>query len=93
MDCFHGNRLTGNQVTDLDRNNATARAILANALQVDIGEVDHHSAIGVTERWDSLAHLRLILGVEEHLNRSLTSEEMLAIESLADIEAILSSGA
>jgi len=67
----------------------TARRLLATALQVDGGEIDGEAAIGRTERWDSLAHMRLMLGLEEHLGRTLTSEEMLSIESLGDLIALL----
>jgi len=67
----------------------TARRLLAAALQVEPGDVDPAAAIGRTERWDSLAHMRLMLSLEEHLGRSLGSEEMLAIESFADVIGVL----
>ncbi len=67
----------------------TARQLLASALQVEPPQVEVEAAIGQTERWDSLAHMRLVLVLEEHLGRTLTTEEMLALESLADIAAFL----
>ncbi|TDI64419.1 MAG: acyl carrier protein [Alphaproteobacteria bacterium] len=67
----------------------TARQLLASALQVEPPQLDAEAAIGRTERWDSLAHMRLVLVLEEHLGRTLTTEEMLALESLADIAAFL----
>lgn len=69
---------------------AAAREIVAAALQVDAAQVPPDAAVGVTERWDSLAHLRLMLNIEERLGRVLATDELLAIESLADVETLLS---
>jgi acyl carrier protein len=66
-----------------------ARALLAAALKIDVVELEMDAAIGRTERWDSLAHLNLILALEEQLGRQLDTDTMLAIECLADIEALL----
>ena len=67
----------------------TARQLLATALQVDPPQIETDAAIGRTERWDSLAHMRLVLALEEHVGRNLEAPEMLALESLADIAAFL----
>ncbi len=47
------------------------------------------AAIGRTERWDSLAHMRMVLLLEEHLGRFLETEAMLAIESLSEVAVLL----
>jgi acyl carrier protein len=69
----------------------TARQLLAAALQVEASQVDLKAGIGRTERWDSLAHMRLIMLLEEHLGSALETEAMLAIESLSDVAKILGS--
>ena len=67
----------------------TARRLLAAALQIEPPQVGPEAAIGRTERWDSLAHMRLVLGLEEHLGGVLETEAMLAIESLSDVAVLL----
>ncbi len=67
-----------------------AKKILAQALKVSTDDISDDAAIGRTERWDSLAHMQLILALEESLGRVLDTDAMLAIESLADIEALVS---
>lgn len=69
--------------------NAEAARLLATALQVEPGEVPQDAAIGTTERWDSLAHMRLVLAIEESLGKQLTTDEMLAIESYADVVTLV----
>ena len=68
---------------------SSAAELLATALKVAPETIADDAAIGVTERWDSLAHMNLILAPEEHLGRQLDTATMLGIESLVDIEALL----
>lgn len=63
--------------------------LVAEALQVDADEVEPGTGIGVTERWDSLAHMRLVLLLEGHVGRPMDSETMLGIESLKDVISYL----
>ena len=70
-----------------------AIALVAEALQIEFGEVDPETAIGVTERWDSLAHMRLVLALEDHVGAQMNSEAMLAIESLWDVISYLEKSA
>ncbi len=65
-----------------------ARAIVGGALGLESSELAADTAIGVTERWDSLAHMRIILGLEERLDRLLTADEVVAIATLADVERL-----
>ena len=66
-----------------------AREILAGALEVAPGALPGDAAIGALEAWDSLAHMRLVLALEEAVGGELESLEILGIERLADIAAIL----
>jgi acyl carrier protein len=69
--------------------NATAREILAEALNLDTGALDAEAAIGITPEWDSLAHMRLVLGVEAALARTLSPMEIVSIATLADVAALI----
>jgi acyl carrier protein len=66
--------------------------VLAEALQIDVSEVSQEMALGVTERWDSLAHMRLIMALEEQLGRPIETEEMLSVEDIPSIQALLEQG-
>ncbi len=66
-----------------------AREVVGGALGLESAGLAADTAIGVTERWDSLAHMRIILGLEERLERQLTADEVVAIATLADVEQLL----
>ncbi len=80
-----------NDSTSQTAGNATeaARRILSAALQVEPAQIDPGAAIGQTERWDSLAHMRLILALEDHLDHLLDSESIISLVSFTDIVRIL----
>jgi acyl carrier protein len=66
-----------------------ARALLAASVNTDVDMVPDHARIGFFEAWDSLAHLRVILEIEAHIGRQLDADEVVRIESLDDIAALL----
>ncbi len=63
--------------------------IVSGALGVDAAQLPVDTAIGRPERWDSLAHVRIILAIEARLDRQLAPDEVVAIADLTDIERIL----
>lgn len=65
------------------------RALLADVLDVPPSELPEVVSIETVERWDSLAHMRLVARLEELLGRELSAEEMLALDGLPAIEALL----
>lgn len=67
----------------------TARALLAEALAMDARSLPHDARIGVVEQWDSLAHARILLALEERIGKPLDAAEAIAIESLDDIADLL----
>lgn len=67
----------------------TARALLADALQVDAAGLSDTVRLGEIEAWDSLGHMRLLTAIEERLGRPLEPEAAAAIESLADVAKAL----
>ena len=68
-----------------------ARSILAQALNLDLEEVGPDASIETLDAWDSLAHLRLILSLEDHLQVQLDPEVVIAVSSVPDIVAVLES--
>ena len=68
-----------------------AKELLAEATNCQAEIIPDDARIGQFESWDSLAHLRLILAIEQYIDRQLDPDESIKIGSLADISAILSS--
>lgn len=73
-------------------NKEKARELLAGALNLPAQDVDSTTMIGVTQQWDSLAHMRLMLALEEALGSELDMEAVVNIASLSDVEAMLGGG-
>jgi acyl carrier protein len=67
----------------------SARQLLADALGCAEADIGPESAIGTLPLWDSLAHIKVVLAVEERLARTLSTDEILAVTSLAAIEQVL----
>jgi acyl carrier protein len=66
-----------------------AKRLLAEATDAAVAAVPDDARIGSFERWDSLAHMRLLLALEEQIGRQLDPDETETIESLEDIVTIL----
>ncbi|MEO8559321.1 MAG: acyl carrier protein [Rhodospirillales bacterium] len=69
-----------------------ARHLLAEALEIDAGAMADNVAMENFEPWTSVAHLRLILALEEKLGAELAPDDALAIQSLADVARLLERG-
>jgi acyl carrier protein len=72
---------------------AQAKTLLAEAANCDAAAIPDDVRLGQFERWDSLAHLRLVLAIEGQIGRQLDPDETVTIETLADIAALLSPAA
>ena len=68
---------------------STARRLLAEAVHAELTAVPDDARIGSFERWDSLAHMRLVLALEQQVGHQLDAEEVVRIECLEDVRAIL----
>ena len=62
-----------------------ARKLVADALDLAVEKIDENASIDTLESWDSLAHMRIILALESHLERQLEPEALLDIFSVKDI--------
>jgi len=67
-----------------------ATSILAEALGIEADQVSDDAGIGLTPQWDSLAHMRIILALEDHLGKMLAPEMILRISNFSDVEECLS---
>jgi acyl carrier protein len=67
-----------------------ARILLAKATNCEAATIPDDVRLGQFELWDSLAHLRLVLAIEERIKRQLDPDEAVRIECLADVAALLS---
>ena len=66
-----------------------AKILLAEAVNCEAAAVPDDVRIGGFDAWDSLAHLRLVLGIEQKIGRQLDADEAIRIWSLQDIAALL----
>ena len=71
---------------------AHARRLLAAALALDPARLPDDAAIGRTEEWDSLAHMRLVAAIEAQLGRQSSAEAIVSLASLADVQRALAAG-
>jgi acyl carrier protein len=69
-----------------------ARAVVAEALEIDAAQVADDANLDNLEAWDSLAHLRIVQGLEARLGGELSAEDIIGIYGLADVAAILDRG-
>lgn len=60
---------------------ATA-GIIAKILRCRIEDVHLHAAVGSLPGWDSIAHMNIILTIEERLGRHLKAEEIATLETV-----------
>jgi acyl carrier protein len=66
-----------------------AKELLAEAIHANPETIPDEARIGSFERWDSLAHMHLLLGLEERLGRRLDPDEAVRIECIADVATML----
>ena len=66
-----------------------ARTLLAQATERTPEEVPEDASVMTWDAWDSLSHMRLILGMESHLGRELPPEAVVEIASLSEITKYL----
>lgn len=65
--------------------NDQVRTLIAQALSIAPDKVSQDTSLTTTSAWDSLAHFRLVLALEEVLARKLSPPEILA---LTDVQAV-----
>lgn len=66
-------------------NEASLLTLASEVFQVDIASLSLQSKVGDTTGWDSLGHLTLIVRIEEITKKTLTSQQIMAIQTLANV--------
>ena len=66
-----------------------AREVLAEAVNQAAAQVPDDASVETYDPWDSLAHARLMMGLEEKLGRQLTAMEIVGLMNLSDIAELL----
>ena len=72
-------------MSNLSDPESLAREILGEALNLPPGELGARSTQESIEGWNSLAHLNLVLRLEDVLGCQLTTDEIVSMQSLQDI--------
>lgn len=70
-------------------NDLKLRNLLVETLLIDDEQYRDENGPDTIETWDSLAMVRIATGVEEVFGYSMTPEEMVSLDSIGDIKAIL----
>ena len=68
-----------------------AKEILAESLHLEIDDIENDASISTLAQWDSLGHMRIILGLEERLGIELPAELVVEIARLGDVVDVLES--
>lgn len=76
-------------MTDATQPASPARLLLASVLERPVENVPADASIANFPAWDSLAHVRLILALEEDLGARLSPSTIAGLFSLADIDRLI----
>ena len=63
--------------------------ILADTLGVEVRALTGETSTQNTPAWDSVAHLNLVLALEQAFGQRFTPEEFLQMQSIAAIQEVL----
>lgn len=72
-------------------NDLKLRNLLVETLLIEDEQYRDENGPDTIETWDSLAMVRIAVGVKEAFSYDMTPEEMVSLESIGDIKAILRS--
>jgi acyl carrier protein len=72
-------------------NDVKLRNLLVEILLIDDNQYRDENGPDTIETWDSLAMVRIAVGIEGAFAYNMTPEEMVSMESIGDIKAILRS--
>lgn len=76
-------------MSDVTKTKETAREIIAQATHLAAKDIGDDAGIGTFAAWDSMAHVNIILALEERFNRTLGPDQIIGITSLEAIAILL----
>ena len=65
------------------------RAIMAEVLRLPVERVGADAAIGTVPNWDSTAHMRMMIALEDEFGVELDESRMIEMTSFARIRAVV----
>lgn len=65
------------------------RAIMAEALRLPIDRIGLDAAIGIVPNWDSTAHMRMMIALEDAFGIELDESRMVAMTSFTAIRDVV----
>jgi acyl carrier protein len=65
------------------------RAIMAQILRLPVERIVPDAAVGNIPNWDSTAHMRIMLALEDEFGVELNESQMVEMTSLAKIRAVI----
>jgi len=68
---------------------ARLKELIAQSLEIPLGDVDDRLVRGETPAWDSLNHLRLITAVESEFGVTFTMDQILGIQRLTELQQMI----
>ena len=64
------------------------KEVLSFCLDIDINEIKDEANMYNLIEWDSLSHIKIVLEIEERLQRELNTEEIIEISDLESINKL-----
>jgi acyl carrier protein len=65
------------------------RAIMAEVLRLPVERIGADAAIGTVPNWDSTAHMRMMIALEDEFGVELDESRMIEMTSFARIRAVV----
>ena len=65
------------------------KTLLAEVLQIPLGEITDDLTMQSHDAWDSLRHMEIVAALEQTYGLELTFEEIISLGSVAGIRALL----
>lgn len=65
------------------------KEIIAAVMKVDVGEISEATSMDTLEKWDSLAHMNLVLTLESEYGISLPDDDAVNMTSYKLIKMVL----
>ncbi len=63
--------------------------VMSAVFRVPVGSLGDAPSQGTLDVWDSLSHMQLVVALEEEFGVSFDDEDILQMQSLAEITAVL----
>jgi len=68
-------------------------AVVAGVLNVSVADLDENAAMDVTDGWDSLKTMEIVIAIERNFQLVFTAQQMMAQDSVRSIyDALIQSG-